>query len=209
MAQATRPQPKYHEAIDETHGDVRLHTRLFTLRNELGLVVGNRTSVTFTIDAPAAAVWPFAGDWNTWQAPFNHHYSGVLADLEGQTFALTDTPDDAEHPAAYEVLKVMPEYLIVINQPVLSEEEHVKYGLPGYAGTSPGFHVLMLSEFDGKTTVNVLMDHATVAARPSDPELSDEDALAPWLEPGMVPEWHRKWRDDFIPLFKKLVAENG
>jgi hypothetical protein len=202
----TKRAPRYHDAIDESHGDIRLHTRLFTYRDELGLVVGNRTSVTFTLDALAHDVWPFASDHNTWQNPFDHYYSGVLGDLEGKTFALTDTPDDTDHPHAYQVIKVMPEYLIVVEQPVLSEAEHQRYGLPGFAGVSPGFHVFMLAEHGGKTEMNVLMEHATIAARPSDPPMTEEEALAPWLDESMVPEWHRKWRDDFIPLFKKLVA---
>jgi hypothetical protein len=52
------------------------------------------------------------------------------------------------------------------------------------------------------------MEHGSVAARGADADsISDEEAIAPWQAPAMVPEWHRKWRDDFIPLIKRLVRE--
>ena len=198
--------PRYFEGIDEVHDDVKLNTRLFTYRDgEKGLVVGNRTSVSFTIDAPASAVWPYAGDWNTWQSQYNHHYSAPLGELEGKTFSLSDKPNDTERPHFYEVLKVMPEHLIVIYQPPSPGNDVDPTGLPGYAGVSPGFHVFMVNEHGGKSECHVVMEHATVAARLLDPQMSDEEAVAKYET--LLPEWHRKWRDDFIPTLKKLVAE--
>lgn len=203
----TAADPNYYDGIDEVHDDVKLNTRLFIYRGDKGLVAGNRTSVSWTIDAPASQVWPYAKDWNTWQSPFNHFYSGVLGELEGKTFALSTKPDDTDRPHFYEVLKVMPQHLIVINQPINQGSDAEPTGLPGYAGVSPGFHVFMCNEHGGISECHQVMEHASVMARPSDPDLTDEEAIAPWRE--LLPEWHRKWRDDFIPTLKDLVKSGG
>jgi hypothetical protein len=202
-AAGTAADPNYYDGIDEIHEDVRQNTRLFTYRCAEGLVAGNRTSVSFSIDRPASEVWPYARDWNTWQNQSSHYYSGILGDLEGKTFSLSLQPNDTERPHFYHVLKVMPEHLIVIHQPPNPGDDAEPTGLPGYSGVSPGFHVLMVNEHGGKSEIHVVMEHAAVMARPSDPELSDDDSLAPWRE--LLPEWHRKWRDEFIPNLKKLV----
>ena len=46
--------------------------------------------------------------------------------------------------------KVVPEYLIVVSQPVLTDDEVARYGLPGFGGASAGYHVVMLNDFGGK-----------------------------------------------------------
>jgi hypothetical protein len=199
----TAAVPIYYDGLEEREDDVRQNTRLFTYHGEAGLVAGNRTSISFSIDRPASDVWRYARDWNTWQNQSSHYYSGVLGDLEGQTFSLSLEPDDYERPHFYHVLKVMPEHLIVIAQPVNAGDGPEPTGLPGYCGVSPGFHVLMINEYGGRSEIEVLMEHAAVAARPFDPQLSDEEALMPWR--ALLPEWHRKWRDEFIPNLKQLV----
>jgi hypothetical protein len=204
-AAGTASAPIYHPGLDEIDGDVRQHSRLFTYHGEKGFVVGNRTSVSFSIDRPASEVWPYAKDWNTWQNQSSHYYSGVLGDLEGQTFSLSLEPNDTERPHFYEVLKVMPEHLIVILQPPNLGDGPEPTGLPGYAGVSPGFHVMMINEHGGKSEIHVVMEHSSVMARPSDPELSEEEGLDAWRE--FLPGWHRKWREEFIPNLKKLVLE--
>ena len=201
----TATAPKYYDGIDEVHDDVKLNTRLFTYRGDEGLVAGNRTSVSWTVDRPASDVWRYARDWNTWQSQYDHWYSAPLGDLEGKTFSLSKEPNDTERPHFYHVLKVMPEHLIVILQPPNPGSDAEPTGLPGFAGVSPGFHVFMCNEHGGKSECHVVMEHASVMARPSDPEISDEEALAPWHQ--LLPEWHRKWRDDFIPTLKKLIYE--
>lgn len=204
-AAGTAAAPNYYDGIDEIHGDVRQNTRLFTYLGEPGLVAGNRTCISFSIDRPASEVWRYARDWNTWQNQSSHYYSGVLGDLEGDTFSLSLEPNDTERPHFYHVLKVMPEHMIVISQPPNPGDDAEPTGLPGYSGVSPGFHVLMINEHGGKSDVHVVMEHAAVAARPSDPAQTDEEALAPWRE--LLPEWHRKWREEFIPNLKQLVYE--
>jgi hypothetical protein len=64
----------------------------------------------------------------------------------------------------------------------------------------------MLNEHDGQTVVTILMNHASVMERGSPtPHMTDEAALRPWRNEKAVPEWQRKWREDFIPTLKKLV----
>ena len=100
--------------------------------------------------------------------------------------------------------------MVVISQPVLTDEQIGGYGLPGYGGASGGYHLILLNETQGKTVVTVFMEHGSVAARGADADtITDEAALAPWQTPDMVPEWHRKWRDDFIPLIKQRVADRA
>jgi hypothetical protein len=86
--------------------------------------------------------------------------------------------------------------------------QKVYEGLPGFGGVSPGFHVFMLNEHGGQTVVTILMNHASVMEDSSRTErMTAEDALRPWCDETAAPEWHRKWRDDFIPALKTLVYE--
>jgi hypothetical protein len=57
----------------------------------------------------------------------------------------------------------------------------------------------MLNEHDGKTTVSVFMQHA---ARAEGEEV--QQALAPWREI-VEKDAQRKWREDFIRTFKRVV----
>ncbi len=181
---------RYHDGPADAIGDVRVRGRFFTQETESGLIAGATWNVMFVIDRPVKDVWPVFKDFNAWQNSFGHYYSGVVGDLEGRTFAL-GTADDLG-PPRYEVLKVIPEYLIVIRQPIPDDE--------GNGGISPGFHAFTLSEHAGSTTITATMEHST---RTSD--LSETDALRRWQE--FAPEWQQKWRDIFIPALRKLVDE--
>ncbi|MEP7242922.1 MAG: hypothetical protein ABI885_04475 [Gammaproteobacteria bacterium] len=187
----------YYEGPADINCDERVHQRYFTYHTDQGLVAGVDCSVMFTIDRQARDVWPYLKDFNLWQNEHRHYYSGVLGDLEGRTFRLSDKPNDAG-PHYYEVLKVIPEYLIAINQPVPADSSSA--GFPGKGGVSPGFHVFTLNEHGGKTTVTAFMEHAAIA------EGTGEEAVTPWrklVEGG----WQRKWREDFIRTLKRLVYE--
>jgi hypothetical protein len=155
-------------------------------------VAGKTFSVMFTVDQPARHVWPQLKDFNAWQNPYGHYYSGVVGDLEGQTFLLSSKPNEAG-PFPYRVVRVIPEHLIVLIQPLPEDASK--------AGMSPDCHVFMLNEHDGKTVVTVLMEHASFAK-----EVTEEDALRPWRE--MAPESQRKWRECFIPALTKLIYKN-
>jgi len=194
--------PNFYEGPSDARGDYHARIRCFTYLTGEGLVAGRNTSQTFTIDRPAKEVWPYIKDFNLWQNGYGYYYSGVVGDLEGEHFFITskDTPRknaaNEQLPksakSAYQVIKVLPEHLIVIRQPVPED------GSSG--GVSPGFHVIMLTEHDGKTTVTLYTEHA---ARTSDK--TEEEALARFRNG--AEETLRKFRDSFIPTLKRLIYE--
>jgi hypothetical protein len=162
-------------------------------------------------DAPRERVWPYAKDFNLWQNVGGYYYSAVLGDIEGQPFSLGFEPSEVENvefhdSAFYKVEKVIPEYVLIVSQPVLTDEQVKAYGMTGYGGYSAGYHVLTLNDFGGKTTVAIATEHASVMARPGDP-MTREEALAPVRNSG-ISHLHR-WRDLFIPKLKQLVDEGA
>jgi hypothetical protein len=196
--EATPAERTYYEGPSDINGDERIHARYFSYPTPAGLVVGDCYSVMFTIDRPASQVWRYLKDFNLWQNEHQHYYSGVVGELEGQTLRLSNQPDDPG-PHYYEVVKVIPEYLIVIRQPVPADGSSA--GMPGIGGVSPGFHVFMLNEHAGRTTVSILMQHGARAGTQN-----EEAALMPWRE--LVETNARpKWRDEFIRTLKRLVYE--
>jgi hypothetical protein len=193
---------RYYDGPADVNGDVCLHQRYFTYRTDAGLVAGKNFNVMFTIKRPAKEAWPHFKDFNRWQNAANHYYSGVVGDLEGQTFRISLKPTDFG-PHQYQVLRVIPEYMIVLFQPIPENGTGDTY-LPGLGGVSPGLHVFMLNEHDGKTTLTILMEHASYASR--ERNMTAEDALRPWRN--MAAQSHDKWRDIFVPTLKKLVYEH-
>jgi hypothetical protein len=195
----TAQQPQYHDGPVETCGDIRLHRRCFTYLTEEGRVCGSDYNVVFTVDRSARVIWPYFKDFNRWQG--SHHsyskvlgeaYSSEVGDLGAERFEITATPGGPPAPHPYQILKVIPERLIVVFQPI------PEGGLNG--GVSRGFHVFMLNEHDGHTLITCLMNHASRTVG-----LSEEQALEPWRK--MAADGHRKWRDFFIPALKRLVYE--
>jgi hypothetical protein len=137
--------------------------------------------------------------------PGNYYYSGVVRDLEGQTFSLSMKPNDTEMPHLYKVDKVIDEHLIVMSQPVLTDEDLEVYSIPGMGGASGGYHVFMLAEHGGQTRISVYMEHESVMARGADADtITPDEALQPWRD--MLPGAIDRWRDDFIPALRKAVA---
>jgi hypothetical protein len=183
--------PNYYEGPAEILGDVRLHQRYFTYKTDAGWVAGKTFNVMFTIERPAKDVWPRLKDFNPWQNSYGHYYSGVVGDLEGKQFCISDKPNEPG-PYQYEVVRVIPEQLIVVLQP-LQEGGSTD-------AISPDCHVVMLSEHDGKTIVTFLMEHAS-----RNKDMTEEEALDPWRK--MAPESQRKWRDIFIPTLKRLIYQ--
>lgn len=199
---------KYHEGPagqigEDTIPSRAYHKRYFTYETPEGLVAGMATNVIFTLDRPAREVWPYVKDFNLWQADYGHKYSGVVGDLYSredltigdQTFHLSDEPTDreSEGEADYVVLMSVPEYVVVCYQPVPDD------GSTG--GVSPGFHVFMLNEHQGRTTVSVLMEHAQRTQG-----LSEDEALQPFRDAGESSR--HKWLNVFIPTLEKLVYDS-
>lgn len=195
----------YYDGPSDVTGDVRLRYRYFTYRVEAGLVAGVATTVRFTLDAPASRIWPIFKDFNLWQNQFDHYYSGVIGDLEGKTFSLSLKPNDTSMPHRYDVVRVIPEYLIN-NQMRVTEDytDSPSPGFPGEGGVIPGYSVYLLSDEDGITAMTCFLEHAAVMERSAESQgMSEEEALAPWRE--LTPEWLSKWRDRFIPSLRALV----
>lgn len=193
--------PVFHDGPVHINDDVRLHVRYFTYQTEAGLVSGADFSVMFTIDRPAKDIWRYLKDWNSWMNPYGYYWSGVIGDLQGQVVRLSikSAPDEPPklHPNIYEVLRAIPEHLIVKSQPVPPDGSN--------GGVSPGFHVFMLNEHGGQTIVTAVMEHAT---RTRDKTV--EEALAVWSdEKSGAPEWLVKWRDVFIPTIKRMACGGG
>jgi hypothetical protein len=198
-------QPLYAEGPTEIIDDVQLRGQYFTYAHGDGLVGGYTSSVVFTVDALAREVWPVFKDFNLWQR--DHFYTGVMGDSEGSQVRLTLASVARDHPGyvwpIYDVVKVIPDYLIELIQPV----QPVYTGLPGRGEISPGAHMFSLHEHGGKTMVAIIMTHGSVMGDLTGPgAISVDEALAPWRDPGAAPEWHRKWRDDFIPTLKRLAG---
>jgi hypothetical protein len=200
--------PTYHEGLADVHGDMRQHLRYFTYPTDAGLVAGTVTSVVFTIERSAKDVWPYFKDFNLWQSSYGHRYSGIVGDLYTQQdlalgdgiVRLRDEPSGIQ--GQYRVLRVIPEYLIVLAEPIPEDSTSGMPEVGSTRGVSRGFHVFMLNEHEGQTVVTCLMEHAYRTK-----DKSVDDALAFWRDEQMAPEWVRKWRDVFIPTLKKLVHE--
>lgn len=183
--------PVYHEGKEDSDADVSIRTRYFTIETEEGVEAGASINVMFTIDRPAREVWPYFKDWNLWMNDYGHYWSGVVGDLEGGTFSVGSAKGEYG-PNRYNVIRAIPEHLLVFNQPVPDD------GSTG--GVSPGFHVFTLNERREQTIITGYMQHSSRTTGNS-----VEKALAFWRE--QASEWQRKWRDALIPALKKLVYE--
>ena len=195
--EGTASSPKFREAYDETHDDLRISGRHFTFDTEEGMVAGASIDLTCTIDRPARDVWPYFKDHTLWQDAYHHYYSGVLGDLEGGSFGLSTDPNDFPKPR-YDVIRVIPEHVIIVNQPIPDDDYSVA---PGHlsGGVNPGVMVFMLSEYGGQTTVNIFMEH-----RFRTTSLTEDEALATFW---WMPDALLKWREVFIPALKMLVYD--
>jgi hypothetical protein len=205
IQEGTRQAPRWIDGLTEVGDDWRIRLRYFIYRTDLGLVSGCNLTANWTIDRPTPDVWPFLKDFNLWQSEYGHHYTGVIGDLEGKTFRISATPNDGG-PHQYEVLKVFPEYMIVVTQPVPeSNDIGAEVGI-GLGRIPAGFHIVALDDYNGQTTVNFQMNHESLMAEPADADsMSDDEALAPWRE--LSKSGVMKWRDVFIPTLRKLVYE--
>jgi hypothetical protein len=207
----TVQSPKFHDGDADTNGDERLSYRLYSYGRGADRVVGAQWSVMLELDRPAKDVWLNFKDWSRWQSQYGYNYSGVVGelysdpdrDLGEETFHITfKMPDGTERDTTdYRVLMVIPERLVVVFQPV-QPQGVVRWEDGSQGGMSPGFHVMMLNEHDGKTAISVLMEHSSRR-----PDLTDDEALD-WWRP-VAAEVHRFWRDIFIPNLKNIVYEGS
>jgi hypothetical protein len=190
-AGGTELAPRFYEGPQDSIDDVHMHQRYYTYQTDAGLVAGKTASMMFTIDRPVHEVWPIFKDFNRWQGVYEHAYSGVVGDLEGQILrlALGSGPFSGRE-LTYVVQRVIPEHSIVLYQPIPDGEE-----------ISPGSHVFMLNNHGGRTVVTCITQHASLHPAGT----TDDEALQTWRE--LAPDSQMKWIEIFIPKLKKLVYE--
>jgi uncharacterized protein YndB with AHSA1/START domain len=211
-SRGTLAAPNTREALEISDSDARLRAKAFTFEKADGVVAGYEIDVTFTIDAPVAVVWPQFKDWNRWQN-HSHVYSGAPGDLYSneslglgtETFRIAAKTAPGVHGKLggsweggeyqtddYIVLRVVPEHLIIIFQPVPERSGAV----------SPGFHTFLLSEQGTTTTVTGHMEHAIL----TDGE-SDEELFEYWST--VASATTSFWHQIFIPALKQAVADGS
>jgi uncharacterized protein YndB with AHSA1/START domain len=174
---------------------LRMARRYQLYRMPEGLVSATTFDVRFTIEAPTTAVWSVFRDLNAWHGAVNH-YSGVVADLEGQDFHLSSAADPGSWRITYHVLRVIPEHLIVFSGPLPYDVRTAD----GPGQRIGGTNVFMLSARDDTTDVQCLL-----AQGRRDHNWSEEEALEPWRKQAQGSQ--DKWRDHFVPTLKRLVRE--
>jgi len=206
-ATGTVSAPRVYDGPSRSDDGAIVDSRLFSYDTDAGLVTGYEISVQFTLNGTAAEVWPFVKDWNAWQNSYGYYYDGVVGDLYSdesldlgkETFRITvkspevleklGLPSDAEWTTDdYVVLRVIPERLFVIFQPVN----------PSLGNVSGGIHAFVLTEHDGKTIVTGNMEHGSRTT-----DKSEEETLEHWRTGAA--EVCRFWRDVFIPNLQNLV----
>ena len=180
-----------------------MRQRVFAYSTPGGVVAGVDVSAMFTVNHPASRVWRYMKDFNAWQNSHGYYYTGIVGDLYrnperdlgDEGFYIDMKAGDSaleRYPHGYRVLKVVPERLIVISQPVPEDG--------GNGGVSPGFHVIMLNPHGEKTIVTVHMEHATRTQG-----VTETEALKPWRE--LTTEYARFWTNSFIPELKHRVDQ--
>ncbi|WP_224386321.1 hypothetical protein [Pseudonocardia sp. ICBG1293] len=207
LAVSSVPERRYYEAYSRDYGPrERRRARYFCYDTEAGFVAGANVSVVFTFDAPVGLVWDVIQDFNNWANSADYYYLlGNLGRMEGQGFRIGASPADTG-PNQYVVTKVIPEFMLVISQPVPEGNDLGRGFEIGHGGVSAGAHVVTLDEFAGTTVVNFFMEHASIMAGPGE-ATRDEDVLDPWREMTESADW--KWRDHFIPAMRASVAERS
>lgn len=201
----TAGNPRYFDGYLHRRDGETVRGTLLAYRTQDGVVSGSRLSAIFTIDRPVTEVWQQFKDFNGWQNSGGMYYSpGLIGDVATKSFRLSTEPDD-EGPPQYEVLEVIPQYLLVIQE---SNPEHspAVQRTGGLGGVRPGFHVFALDDYDGQTTVTMQGEHVSLVARGAEADaMTDEEAADRWR--ALNERAGQTWVDHFIPTLRKLVYE--
>lgn len=201
----TASNPRYFDGYMHRSDGEMVRGRLLAYRTENGVVSGSRLTAIFTIDRPVTEVWEQFKDFNRWQNSGGYYYSpGLIGDVAGKTFRLSTEPNDGG-PHQYEVLEVIPHYLIVIHEPAPEHSPAVQR-TGGLGGVRPGFHAFALDDYDGQTSVTLQGEHISLAARGAEADaMTDEEAADRWraINEGAG----HLWVDHFIPTLRGLVYE--
>jgi hypothetical protein len=98
------------------------------------------------------------------------------------------------------VIRVIPEHVIIVQQPIPDEGEDYSIAAGhSQGGVSPGVMVFMISEYGGQTVLNIFMEHRFRTST-----LTEDEAIATFW---WMPDALLKWREVFIPALKMLVYD--
>ncbi|RSU68613.1 hypothetical protein [Sphingomonas sp. S-NIH.Pt3_0716] len=203
MSQGTAIEPNWYEGSDTSEEGFGYHIRHFSYMTDAGPVVGLTASLMFTLDVPSAIAWEFVSDFNSFEGPFGFRFSGAWGrlydseehDLGQQTLRYQTSTGEWSEPAR--VIRVIPQHLLTLFEPVPEDGRN--------GGISPGFQTVVLNDHDSRTTVTAVFEHAERLP----PGTTEEEALARsiWGPGGFdSTEPTRLWKDEFVPLLRKMVA---
>ena len=204
MRTGTVIEPNWVEGKAYSYPDFSIRYRHYTHATKSGPVVGIVASIMFTLDAPSDVVWKYMKDFNTFEGPFGIQYSGVWGelytseehDLGKQTLTYGGAYEDWTSVPS-QVVRVIPQHQLTLFETIPAD------GSSG--GISPGFHTILLNDHNGKTVVTAVFEHAERIAGVTEQEALQQSMWGPDkydTETSM-----KRWRDDFIPTLKKLIAE--
>ncbi len=205
VVRGTKASPMHYQGPIHVEKDVKLNRQYLTYVDDVGVVAGSLLSVAFDLQGSSADIWPQFKDFNLWQNSYGYYYSRVVGDSEGPGLEIA-FESGGQAKGEYDVVRVIPEHIIVLSQPVPNEKIMEDNRMPGDGGVSAGFHSFTLTSVGETTLVTAILQHAAVMA-PEAAGTSEDEVLAPWREYGE--EGISKWRDSFIPTLKQLVESAG
>ena len=197
----------WYEGVDVTRDDIGFHQKHFSYMTKTGPVVGIVTNIMFTLDAPARVVWKYMKDFNTFEGPFGIKYTESWGDLHtdeeqriGTRTLRYGAADGTWNSGPSEVVKVIPQNQLTLYETVPSD------GSTG--GVSPGFHTILFTEFGGKTTVTMVLQHtARLAGLKNEIDGVRQADFGPVKYPhAQAVKW---WIEQFPPLLRNMVAEDS
>jgi hypothetical protein len=191
IPQGTPMQPVRCKAFVQGNEQFVYNRDVFSYQCDGEKTVGYNANVQFTVDRPAAKVWPVFKDFNLWQNDFGHYYSGAFGEKVGHLIHLTNKPQGAPE-SFYIVVHVIPEHLLVLSQPIL-EIDGIKH---------IGTHAFILTDNSDKTVVTGVMQHAKRAVN-----LNVEETIAHY-ESFIGDDKVRKWATVLGQALTKAVEQS-
>jgi len=158
--------------------------------------------VTIQTVFPARQVWPILKDANLWMRRFGYEWDGIPADHEDHYISLGNTGSannmkygSGGHRTVYVVRKVIPEQLIY--------QDSLPIRMIDKDGVWSGHNLTSLREHEGRTTINVFMEHTWFSETLSLDELRQEARGA------MFGSAVAFWREYFIPDLLALIERRS
>lgn len=190
--------PKNLGMIGLSKGEDKMQGDFFTFEENGLITAGYNVAIKFVVDAPAEDVWSHFKDFNAWFNVHGYYLKGepgdglaVPGDMEGQMMRLGSSPK-GPWSLAYTIDKVIPKHLVVLTEIPRKHKDYISFG----------YHVFMLTEYDGKTMVTVFMQHATRSAD----KTAEEMLIGPRNFMNTLSQKENFWTDVLIPKLRSLVV---